>query len=523
VSEPAGFVPAGMELRARLRLPAALVIMDGFGLAEAGPGNAVTLAGTPMLDDLFSRFPWAPVACSGLAVGLPEGQMGNSEVGHLNIGAGRVVYQELTRINLAVADGSLLENVVLREAMDAAIADGRTIHFMGLVSDGGVHSHITHLFGLLDMAKARGATRIAVHCFLDGRDVPPESGAGFVAQVRDKVASLGVGRIATIMGRYWAMDRDTRWERVERAWRAMVLGEGREARDAVEAVERSYADGVTDEFVEPVVVEGGDRMTDGDAVVFFNFRPDRAREISRALVDPAFDGFARPVVPDVRFVCLTQYDPTLPAPVAFAKEFPCCVLADALASAGLRQLHIAETEKYAHVTFFLNGGSEPPRPGEERILVPSPKVATYDLMPEMSEPGVTQRLVEAIASDRADVYIVNFANCDMVGHTGVLEAAERAVEAVDDGVGRVVAAVLAKGGTVIVTADHGNAERMVDADGVTPFTAHTTDAVPLVCVADDVASIRGGGILADVAPTLLDLIGLAGPAEWSGTSLVVRG
>jgi 2,3-bisphosphoglycerate-independent phosphoglycerate mutase len=523
VSGTADFTEATAEQRARLRLPAVLLIMDGYGLAVAGPGNAVSLARTPNLDGLFERCPWTAVECSGLAVGLPAGQMGNSEVGHLNIGAGRVVYQELTRINLAVEDGSLRDNAVLAEAMDGAVAEGRTIHFMGLVSDGGVHSHITHLFGLLDMAKARGAERVAVHCFLDGRDVPPESGAGFVAQVEKKLAALGIGRIATVTGRYWAMDRDKRWDRVERAWKAMVLGEGTAADSAVAAVRRSYADGVTDEFVAPAVVRGVDgRVAGGDAVVFFNFRPDRAREITRALVDADFDGFDRPVFPRVRFVCLTEYDPTIPAPVAFPKEFPRNTLADVLASAGLRQLHIAETEKYAHVTFFLNGGSEPPRPGEQRVLVPSPRVPTYDRQPEMSEPGVTERLVSAIGSGAADVYIVNFANCDMVGHTGVLPAAVAAVEAVDDGVGKVLAAARSRGGSVLVTADHGNAEKMVDSDGVTPFTAHTTDEVPLICVADGVTGLRSGGILADIAPTLVDLIGLPQPGEWTGRSLVER-
>lgn len=514
------FVPATPEARAALHLPALLVIMDGFGLTDPGPGNAESLAHAPNLARLFEAGPWAPIACSGLAVGLPEGQMGNSEVGHLNIGAGRVVYQELTRINLAVEDGSLLDNRVLQQAMDPAIAEGKAVHFMGLLSDGGVHSHITHLFGLLEMAKARGASRVFVHCFLDGRDVAPDSGASFVAQAGAFLRELGVGRIATVMGRYYAMDRDNRWERVERAWRALVLGEGTAFADAETAVRASYAAGVTDEFVEPAVVSCVDgRIADGDAVVFFNFRPDRAREITRALVDPAFGSFERPVVPSVRFVCLTEYDPTIPAPVAFPKEFPKHVLADVLADASLRQLHIAETEKYAHVTFFLNGGSEPPKPGEERVLVPSPKVPTYDLQPEMSEPGVTQRLVEAIEGDRADVYIVNFANCDMVGHTGVLPAAVRAVEAVDDGVGRVVAAILAKGGLAIVTADHGNAEKMLDADG-RPFTAHTTDPVPLLCVGTGARGVREGGKLADIAPTLLDAVRLPQPSIWTGQSLL---
>jgi 2,3-bisphosphoglycerate-independent phosphoglycerate mutase len=517
------FIPADETARKELRLPAALVIMDGYGLGPAGPGNAETLARTPNLDRLFETCPWAPVACSGLAVGLPEGQMGNSEVGHLNIGAGRVVYQELTRINLAISNGTLADNSVLADAIDGAVRDGRTVHFMGLVSDGGVHSHISHLFGLLDMAKARGARDIRVHCFLDGRDVPPESGARFVADVERRLTEIDVGAVATVEGRYWAMDRDNRWERVERAWRALVLGEGRRADTAVGAIELSYSEGTTDEFAEPAVVAGVEgRMADGDAVVFFNFRPDRAREITRALVDPAFSGFVRPVFPRLRFVCLTDYDPTIPAPVAFAKELPECTLADALAGHGLRQLHIAETEKYAHVTFFLNGGSEPPRPGEERILVPSPKVPTYDLQPEMSEPGVTDRLVVAIREDRADVYIVNFANCDMVGHTGLLPAAIAAVEAVDEGVGRVVDALRERGGVALITADHGNAEKMIDADGVTPFTAHTTDPVPLVCVADGVTAVREGGRLADVAPTLLDLIGISAPCQWTGESLLER-
>ncbi|MDI6843887.1 MAG: 2,3-bisphosphoglycerate-independent phosphoglycerate mutase [Anaerosomatales bacterium] len=507
------------------RAPVALIIMDGFGLAPPGPGNAISLARTPNLDALFERWPWTSLECSGLAVGLPEGQMGNSEVGHLNIGAGRVVYQELTRIFKAIEDGSLETNEVLCRAIDGAVADGKAVHFMGLLSDGGVHSHQDHLYALVRMAAERGAERVFAHAFLDGRDVPPTSGLGYVRALERVLADVGVGAIATVMGRYYAMDRDRRWERVERAWRAMVMGEGAPAASAEEAVERSYAAGVTDEFVEPAVVlrEGVPVATvsDGDAVVFFNFRPDRAREITRAFVDPAFDGFERPVTPEVRFVCLTEYDPTIPAPVAFEKDLPCCVLADVIADAGLTQLHIAETEKYAHVTFFLNGGKEPPKPGEQRILVPSPKVPTYDLQPEMSAPEVTRRLVEAIESDAAGFYVVNYANCDMVGHTGVLEAAVRAVEAVDDGVGQVVAAVRAKGGSAIVTADHGNAERMLDDDGG-PFTAHTNDPVPLILVADGVRSARSGGILADVAPTVVDIMGLDAPAEWTGRSLVVR-
>jgi 2,3-bisphosphoglycerate-independent phosphoglycerate mutase len=522
VTDPV-FNPASEQQLEQLRLPVALVIMDGYGLAEPSDGNAVTLADTPNLDRLFAEYPWQPLKCSGLAVGLPEGQMGNSEVGHLNIGAGRVVYQELTRINAAIEDGTLASNEVLAAAIDGAVKDGRAVHLMGLVSDGGVHSHITHLFALLDLAKARGAKQVYVHAFLDGRDVPPESGAGFVKQVERYIAKIHCGAVATVCGRYWAMDRDNRWDRVERAWRMLVLGQGRSASSAAAAISKSYADGVTDEFVAPATIEGVDaKMRDGDAVVFFNFRPDRAREITRALVDPAFDEFERPETPKLRFVCLTQYDPNIPAPVAFPKDLPACTLADVLSDAGLRQLHIAETEKYAHVTFFLNGGSEPPKPGEVRVLIPSPKVATYDMQPEMSEPGVTDRLVQEIGDGSADVYIVNYANCDMVGHTGVLDATIAAVQAVDDGVGRVVAAIAEKGGVALLTADHGNAEKMVDADGVTPFTAHTGNDVPLICVANGVRALRAGGRLADVAPTLLDLLGIAPPDSWTGESLIER-
>ncbi len=504
--------------------PLGLIIMDGFGLAPEGPGNAVSLARKPNLDALFGAYPSTSLGASGLAVGLPDGQMGNSEAGHLNIGAGRVVYQELTRIDRAIQDGSFYENEVLAGVIDGAVGSRRAIHVMGLVSDGGVHSHIDHLFALLDMVGRKGATELLVHCFLDGRDVSPTSGAGFVRQVEDHLAGLGRGRIASVMGRYYAMDRDNRWERVERAWRALVLGEGRTASAGLEAVERSYAEGVTDEFVEPVVVlgEGGAAATvgDGDAVVFFNFRPDRAREITRAFVDPVFAGFEREVAPKTHFVCLTEYDPTIPAAVAFKKDLPRCVLADVISDAGLRQLHIAETEKFAHVTFFLNGGAEAPKRGEERILVPSPKVATYDQQPEMSAPEVTSRLVRAVREGIADVYIANFANCDMVGHTGVLKAAVAAVEAVDAGVGAVVEAILDAGGEVLVTADHGNAEKMIADDGHT-FTAHTACDVPLIAVSDRARALSDGGILADVAPTLLDLGGIAAPDEWTGRSLLL--
>lgn len=498
--------------------------MDGFGLAPAGPENAITLARTPNLDRLFAECPWTSLEASGLAVGLPEGQMGNSEVGHLNMGAGRVVYQELTRICKAIEDGTILENPVLCDAIDAAVASGKAIHLMGLVSDGGVHSHQDHLYALVHMAAARGATDVRIHAFLDGRDVPPMSGSGFLEKLECVLAETGVGRIATVMGRYYAMDRDKRWERVEKAWRAIALADGRAVPSAAQAVRESYDSGVTDEFVLPCVVTPADGspvsgVSDGDSIIFFNFRPDRAREITRAFVDPDFSGFARAVCPKVDFVCLTEYDPTIPAAVAFPKDLPCCVLADVLAENGLRQLHIAETEKYAHVTFFFNGGAEPPKQGEERVLVPSPTVPTYDLQPEMSEPEVARLLVEAIAQHRADFYIVNYANCDMVGHTGVLEAAVRAVEAVDTGVGAVVDAMLAQGGAVLVTADHGNAEHMAEEDG-SPFTAHTTDKVPLILAGVPEARLQDGGILADIAPTVLALMGIVAPGEWTGSSLL---
>ncbi|GAB4292010.1 MAG: 2,3-bisphosphoglycerate-independent phosphoglycerate mutase [Coriobacteriia bacterium] len=508
------------------RRPVVLVIMDGFGLRDEPEGNAIAAAETPVLDELFATRPWAPLDAAGLAVGLPEGQMGNSEVGHLNIGAGRIVYQEFTRICKAIEDGSLAANEVLQDAMDGAIAEGRAIHFMGLVSDGGVHSHQDHLYALIRMAADRGAEKVFVHAFLDGRDVPPTSGLGYVRMLERVCSKIGVGRVASVMGRYYAMDRDNRWDRVEKAWRAMVLGKGVEQASATAAIEDSYDAGVTDEFVVPVVVTDDSRpratVADGDALIFFNFRPDRAREITRAFVDPDFAGFERPTTPDVRFVCLTEYDPTIPAPVAFPKDLPCCVLADVIAEAGLRQFHIAETEKYAHVTFFLNGGAEQPKKGEERVLVPSPKVATYDLQPEMSAPEVTDRLVDAIKRGRADFYVVNYANCDMVGHTGVMHAAVAAVEAVDEGVGRVLEAVRARGGSTVITADHGNAERMTADDGST-FTAHTTDPVPFIVAAAGVTAVREGGILADVAPSIIELLGLDKPAEWTGSSLLVTG
>ena len=508
-----------------LALPVCLVIMDGFGLAEPGPGNAISQARTPNLDALFAERPWTRLEASGEAVGLPAGQMGNSEVGHLNIGAGRVVHQELTRINRACADGSLAANPVLVGAFSAAAQPGAALHFMGLVSDGGVHSSNAHLYALMRAAKAAGVARIALHCFMDGRDVPPKSGAGYLEELESVAAELAddgcAVEIASISGRYYAMDRDKRWERVERAWRAVVRAEPRTDASAREVMEASYAAGVTDEFVEPVALSGRG-VRDGDAVVFFNFRPDRARELTRAMADPSFDGFARGAWPQVGFVCLTEYDPDIPAPVAFPKEFPEDVLADVLAAAGLRQYHIAETEKYAHVTFFFNGGREEPKAGEERALIPSPKVATYDLQPEMSEPEVARTLAAAIDADAADVYVVNFANPDMVGHTGVIPAAVAAVEAVDAGVGEVLAALKRKGGVALVTADHGNADKMIADDG-TPHTAHTTALVPLVLVdyAGTGRELDGRqGALCDIAPTLLALMGLDAPQAMTGKSLL---
>ncbi|MDO4501985.1 MAG: 2,3-bisphosphoglycerate-independent phosphoglycerate mutase [Coriobacteriia bacterium] len=511
--------------RDELTLPAALIIMDGFGLAEPGPGNAISLAETPVLDQVFGQCPFTRLNASGEAVGLPEGQMGNSEVGHLNIGAGRVVYQDLTRINRACRDGSLAQNPVLRAAFEQACADGAVLHLMGLLSDGGVHSNNQHLFALMRMAVQMGVPQVRIHCFMDGRDVSPTSGAGFVAELDQLCQELSCEgtclRIGSIAGRYYAMDRDNRWERVQRAWASLVCGDGFQDVAPAAVVERSYEARVTDEFVEPVALDERG-VKDGDAVVFFNFRPDRARQLSHAFVDADFAGFERGRWPQVFFVCLTEYDASLDAPVAFPKEFPENVLADVLADAGLRQYHIAETEKYAHVTFFFNGGVEAPKAGEERKLISSPKVATYDLQPHMSAPEVADALAAAIDGDQADVYIVNFANCDMVGHTGVIPAAVAAVEAVDAAVGKVLAALQRKGGVALITADHGNADRMVAEDGE-PFTAHTTAQVPLALVDCSGAERRLAdveGALCDLSPTLLKLIGLDIPAEMTGSCLI---
>ena len=502
------------------------MILDGYGLNDTTKGNAVAEGKTPVMDKLMAEYPFVKGNASGMAVGLPEGQMGNSEVGHLNMGAGRIIYQELTKITKAIEDGDFFENQALLAACKNAKENNTALHMMGLVSDGGVHSHNGHIYGLLELAKRQGVEKVYVHCFLDGRDTPPASGKDYVEALEAKMKEIGVGEVASVSGRYYAMDRDNRWDRVERAYNALVKGEGVQAESATAGIQASYDADKTDEFVEPMVIvkDGAPVATvkDGDSVIFFNFRPDRAREITRALVDPAFAGFERGARPQVSFVCLTEYDPEIPAPVAYPKEFPEEVLADVLAEAGLAQYHIAETEKYAHVTFFLNGGREEPKAGEERALIPSPKVATYDLKPEMSEPDVAATLAAAIDADEADVYIVNFANPDMVGHTGVIPAAVAAIEAVDAGVSQVLAALERKGGTALITADHGNADKMLAEDG-SPFTAHTTAPVPfaLVDFAGTGRTLDGRlGALCDIAPTLLELIGLEAPAAMTGRSLL---
>lgn len=511
-------------------LPALLVILDGLGWAEADEANAVSLASTPNLDRLMAAYPHTTLGASGPDVGLPPGQMGNSEVGHLNIGAGRVVMQELMRINHAVETGEIFSNEVLGKAFDAAAAQGSTVHLMGLVSDGGVHSSLDHCLALVRMAAERGVRRVRVHAFLDGRDVEPGTGVDYVRTLSAACANVSEqhggcdARVASVSGRYYAMDRDKRWDRVKRAWDAIVLGRGTAVQPAVQGIEASYASGVSDEFVVPFACEEGG-VADGDAVVFFNFRPDRARELTQAFTDPSFDGFDRGHRPAVAFVTMTEYDPTLAVEVAFPKTNPEHVLADVLAEEGLRQLHTAETEKYAHVTFFINGGVEAPKAGEERVLVGSPKVATYDSQPAMSAPEVAAGLVDAIASDAADVYVVNFANPDMVGHTGVLAAAIEAVEATDAALGQVIDAILAKGGVALVTADHGNADCMftVDEQGERhPMTAHTLARVPCIVVAPNVVvRDNGQGRLCDIAPTLLDLVGIEKPTCWTGESLIV--
>jgi 2,3-bisphosphoglycerate-independent phosphoglycerate mutase len=509
----------------KLKAPIALVILDGWGMGdEQDAYNAICQSETPHMKLLSELYPSTTLTCSGEAVGLPEGQMGNSEVGHLNIGAGRVVYQELTRITKEIREGEFFTNPVLVNAVEQAKTNGSALHLMGLVSDGGVHSHINHLYALLELAKRNELKKVYVHAFLDGRDVPPSSGIEYIKALEEKIKEIGVGSIATVAGRYYAMDRDKRWERVEKAYNAMVCREGEEAASASEAVETSYKLGKTDEFVAPTVIAGcGDcGIKAKDSVIFFNFRPDRARELTRVFIDEKFDGFARcgGLLP-VHFASMTQYDETVVVPVAYKPQFLKNTLGEVLENNGLTQLRIAETEKYAHVTFFFNGGEEKPYHGEERILVASPKVATYDLQPEMSAIEVTDKLVEAIKTGKFDVIILNYANSDMVGHTGKLDAAMKAVTTVDNCVGRVVEAMRNQGGITLITADHGNAEMMLDHVTGEPFTAHTTNEVPLILVSE---KHRGRaikkGILADLAPTILDLAGVAIPEEMTGKSLI---
>ena len=504
--------------------PVLLCIMDGFGwVPDETFGNAVVAAKKPHLDALMAKYPMTTINASGMAVGLPDGQMGNSEVGHTNMGAGRIVYQQLTLITKSIKDGEMLQNPVLVKNMKAAIDAGKAIHLMGLVGTGGVHSHADHWFGVLEMAKHLGAKDVYLHCITDGRDTDPHSGKGFLADLQAKLDELGIGKIASVSGRYYAMDRDNNWDREEKAYAAFVYGEGNHAANAAEAIEASYADDKTDEFVLPCVTCEGGRVQDGDTVIFMNFRPDRARQMTRIFCDDAFTGFERRGGrKQVNYVCMAEYDATMPnCEVAYPPVELKNVLGQYLSENGKTQLRIAETEKYAHVTFFFNGGVEAPYEGEDRCVIPSPKVATYDLKPEMSAPEVAAECVKRIESGKYDVVILNFANCDMVGHTGVFDAAVKAVEAVDTAVDQVVSAVLKVGGCAFITADHGNAEKMMNPDG-TPFTAHTTNVVPFLAVGCGDVKLREGGCLADIAPTMLPYIGLPVPAEMTGKSIIVE-
>ena len=508
--------------------PTVLMILDGYGLNEKSEGNAVAQAKTPVMDKLMAEYPYVKGYASGLAVGLPDGQMGNSEVGHLNMGAGRIVYQELTRITKEIEDGDFFKNEALLNAVANVKKNGSDLHLFGLLSDGGVHSHNTHLYGLLELAKKEGLENVYVHCFLDGRDTAPTSAKGFVEELEAKMAEIGVGKIASISGRYYAMDRDNRWDRVEKAYNVLTKGEGETADAAVAAMDASYAKDVTDEFFVPtaIMANGAPVATikDNDSVIFFNFRPDRAREITRVFCADDFDGFDRGTRKNVTFVCFTEYDVTIPnKEVAFKKVELKNTFGQYLAANGKTQARIAETEKYAHVTFFFNGGVEEPNEGEDRILVKSPKVATYDLQPEMSAPEVCEKLCAAIRSEKYDVIIINFANPDMVGHTGIMEAAVKAVETVDECVGKAVEAIKEVNGQMFICADHGNAEQLVDYETGAPFTAHTTNPVPFILVnADPAYKLRENGCLADIIPTMIELMGMEQPAEMTGKSLLVK-
>ncbi len=509
--------------------PVVLVIMDGFGLSDEKEGNAVYMAKKPNLDRLMAEYPFVKGYASGLAVGLPDGQMGNSEVGHLNMGAGRIIYQELTRITKSIEDGDFFKIPELVSAVENCKKNGSALHLMGLVSDGGVHSHNTHIYGLLELAKRNGLKDVYVHCFMDGRDTPPDSGLSYIKELEEKMKEIGVGKIATISGRYYAMDRDKNWDRIEKAYNALTKGEGEKAESAEKAMEASYAKKVYDEFIVPTVIEEDGKpvsvIKDKDSVIFFNFRPDRAREMTRAFCDDEFTGFARGERKQVLFTCFVDYDETIAnKQVAFKKEEIKNTLGEYLAANGKTQCRVAETEKYAHVTFFFNGGVETPNKGEDRILVPSPKdVPTYDLKPEMSAPMVCEKLCEAITSDKYDVVICNFANPDMVGHTGVIPAAVKAVETVDECIGKVCEAVKSVGGVLFICADHGNCDKMTDEKTGEPFTAHTTNPVPFILYnADPKYGLREGGVLADIAPTLLELMGMKQPAEMTGKSLLTE-
>ncbi len=509
--------------------PVVLMVLDGYGLNDKVEGNAIAQAQTPVMDKLMAECPFVKGNASGLAVGLPDGQMGNSEVGHMNMGAGRIIYQELTRITKSITDGDFFENKALLSACDNVKKNDSDLHLFGLVSDGGVHSHNTHIYGLLELAKKQGVKNVYVHCFLDGRDTAPTSGKGFVEELESKMKEIGVGKVASVHGRYYAMDRDNNWDRVEKAYNVLIAGEGNKADDAVQAIADSYAEGVNDEFVIPTSIqENGAPVATikaNDSVVFFNFRPDRARQMTRCFCDEQFDHFARKngYMP-MTFVCFTDYDETVVnKQAAFVKESISNTFGEFLAANGKKQLRLAETEKYAHVTFFFNGGVEEPNKDEERSLVKSPAVATYDLQPEMSAPEVGERLDAAITSDDYDVIVINFANPDMVGHTGVIPAAIKAVERIDQCVGAAVDAVKKVDGALFICADHGNAEQMVDYETGAPFTAHTTNPVPFILVNyDDAYTLREGGCLADIAPTLIDIMGLTQPAEMTGKSLLVQ-
>lgn len=511
-----------------MKKPVVLCIMDGFGYNPSDYGNAIVAAKTPRLDEIFKNNPMTYIGASGMDVGLPDGQMGNSEVGHTNIGAGRVVYQELTRITKSIQDGDFFQNDAFLKAVENCKKNDSALHLIGLLSDGGVHSHNTHLYALLELAKRNGLEKVYVHALLDGRDVPPSSGVEFIAQLEDKMSEIGVGKIATVMGRFYAMDRDNMWDRVGMAYNAMVNREGIPTDSALDAVKKSYEtideDGknLTDEFVMPTVVAGGAPIAANDSVIFFNFRPDRAREITRTFVDPDFNGFERKAFFPLYYVCMTQYDAEMPnVEVAFKPEALTNTMGEYLSKLGKTQLRIAETQKYAHVTFFYNGGEEKTYPGEDRILIDSPKISTFDLKPEMSAYEVCDAACAQILSGKYDVVILNYANCDMVGHTGIFDAAVKAVEAVDTCVGKLVDAVMQMDGVILITADHGNADKMYEDDG-SPFTAHTTNPVPLVVVGKDCKLKQQGGRLCDLSPTMLDIMGLEQPKEMSGVSLIEK-